>query len=431
MPKVTVKVPKSVMSLPENHRDAILAVLAKAARLPDVMEVTHVGGDEHNIWSRNHDLFMADTEDDFYETLDTPAWAMLQNVFAALDLPTGNLDMKKSLTPEYWEWEGLQKAGNKRKKSKLDDAIDLTKKKRDKFLKYLQGMNPFSKQQLKKLDDVLKTKLPDYAKVAESFMTRAGFIGKIQSQSEKEAFEIAGALVDRYPSTIKAADKEGIVLTKREAGRYNEKYGTEGRKVKILPLTPLESKAVQHASHQAADKLTEVSERHRAGIRQMILQAQRERWEPERLAQSLFDMYGDQNRDWRRVALTELAFAANDAYLSGVEEGETVIGMGSTNACKHCKQYVIGKQFLVTHKLPKNTYEHEMKYVWAGKSNYGRRVATYQPAIPMHPNCRCRWHRVSKFYSVDDKGAFKLKTTAQLIQEERARRGLPPDPNLK
>ena len=424
MPQVQIQVPKSVMSLPKEDRDAILGVLAKAVRLPAVMPVYHESsGDEHDMWHSDPDSLLGQVEDELYNLLNEWNIQMMADVIAALDLPTEGVDMMKAL-----EFDLLK--GKNTGKNRMSELIEASKAKREKFLKYMQDMNPFSKQQLKKLDNLLKQKLPDYAKIAEDFMVRAGFIGKIRNQAEKEAFETMGALVDRYPSTIKAAEKEGVVLTLRKEKRLTEN-AAEGRKVMILPLTPLESKAVQHAAQHAAEKMTEISQRHMAGVRQTIIRAQRERQTPQKLAQELFDQYGEQNRDWRRVAITELAFSANDAYIAGCEEGETVVGMGADNACKYCKQYVIGKQFTVTHQLPKNTYSHEMNMVWAGKSNYRRKVSEYIPAIPMHPNCRCRWHKISRFYKVPEGGGRPvLKETWELIQEERLRRGMGLDPSL-
>jgi len=431
MPKVNIKLPKGIEDLPEKDRRQILDVLAQAMRLPPVMKVTTAGGDEHNMWDRNGDPLLADAEDAFYEALVTPAQEMMAEVFIALDLPLDGVDTEKAFSDEFRKYEDdLLKSKNKGKR-RIQDLIEANREKREKFLKYLQGMNPFSREQLKKLDNLMKQKLPNYAKIAEDFMVRAGFIAKIRNQAERENFELTGVLIDRFPSTIKAAEKEGVVLTVQEKEKQDKKRGRK-KEVKILPLTPKESQAVQFAVHHAADKLTEISERHRAGVRQMVIRAQKERWSPQKLAQELFDAYGEQNRDWRRVAITELAFAANDAYLSGVEEGETVVGMGAENACKYCKQLVIGKTFTVMHEPPKEfTHQNEMNLVWPGKSNYGRKVSEWIPAIPLHPHCRCRYHRLSRFYKVDEKGNIVLKTTAELIQEERARRGLPPDPNLK
>lgn len=418
MPKVTITVPKSVMELPAEDRDAIMGVLAKAVRLPAVMPTYHpVTEDDNDMWAPDGDHFMASTEDELYSILNDWNMEMMADVFTALELPQEEVDLLKS-----FEGEQIMKSKNNGK-SRMSDLINAGKEKRERFVQYMQEMNPFTKAQLKKLDTIMKRKLPDYAKVAEDFMVRAGFIGKIRNTAEQEMFETMGAIIDRFPSTIVAAKQKGVVLTAREKAESR-------RTVTVLPLSPQEARAVQHAATHAAEKMTEVSERHRAGVRQTVVRAQKERKTPQKLAQELFDQYGDQNRDWRRVAITELATSAGDAYLAGCEEGATVIGMGAENACKHCKTLLIGKEFTVTHELPKNTYTHEMNFVWSGKSNYGRRVAEYIPCTPMHPHCRCRYHRISRFYKMSDEGKAVLKSTAELIQEERARRGLPPDPNL-
>lgn len=425
MPQVTINVPKSVMRLPEADRDAILGVLAKAARLPAVMPVYHEGsGNEHDMWDSNPESLLGQAEDDLYITLNTHSMERLAEVFTALGLPLPETaDLEKSMDFDLLK---SQHAG----KNRMRDLVQASKAKRNQFIAYMQDMNPFTRQQLKKLDNLLKKRLPNYAKIAEDFATRAGFIGKIRNSAEQQAFETMGALVDRFPTTIREGRTYPIVLTTREQERASEgKSKAAAKKITVLPLTPQEARTVEQASLRAADKMVEVDARHAAGIRQLVLQAQRERWTPQQLADALFEAYGEQNRDWRRVAITELAMAANDAYLSGCAEGDQVIGMGADDACKHCKKYVIGKQFTVTHKLPQNNHHHEMNFVWPGKSNYGRKVATFIPAIPFHPNCRCRWHRISRFYKMEE-GKAVLKSAAELIQEERARRGLPPDPNL-
>lgn len=430
MPKLNINLPKDIQDAPLEVRESVLATLRQAMALPPVMQVTRQGGNEHNMWERNHDELLADAEDEFYAILQNASAERMAGVIAALGLSLDGVDMEKAFTPEYTSYVGLMKSksgwmGNA--KSRISELVSIAKDKRDAFLQYIQDNNPLKKNELARLDKIMRTRLPEYAKKIEEFSVRAGYIGKIRNEVEKGNMQAVGILVDRFPETIITAQRESVVLTMRE----HQQKTSEGKKVTILPLTPQESRAVEHATHSAADKVQEVDERHRAGIKQTILRAKKERWSPQKLQQTLYDLYGDQNRDWRRVAITELAMADNDAFLAGVENGGQVVGMGSVDACKHCKEYIIGKQFTVLSQAPEHpTYEDEMKSVWAGKTNYGRKVATYAPCAPMHPNCRCRWHRISMFYKMDGEGKFVLKSTAELINEERAKRGLAPDPNL-
>lgn len=424
-----ITLPKSLLELPEKDRNEIVAVLIEASKLPKTKQLFSTHGDEHNMWVRNGDPLLADAEDDLYHDLMDVEAHRTAELFLALGLPVDTLDFEKSFGLDYvaYEMELLEKgkdSGRNRMSKWIDD---LSKKSREQIMKWSQDGKAMTREQLQKLDAIMSSKLPDYAKTAEAFAIRAGFIGKARRKADEDNLELAGAVIDRIPASIEATRNEGIVLTQRQ----KEKAEAEGRTVKILPLTPREQEAVKHASLQAGDKITEISERHRTAVRQLVIQAKKERWSAQQLASKLFDKFGEHNRDWRRVAITELAFAHNDAFLAGCEEGATVIGMGADNACKHCKQYVIGKTFTVTHKVPEaETYNTDMHFVWVGKSNYGRKVAEYRPALPMHPHCRCRYHIISKFYKLANGGKLELKSTAELIQEEREKRGMAPDPNL-
>lgn len=432
MPKLNIKLPKDILNAPMSVRQSVLDTLRTAMALPKERSLITTGAsDEHNMWTRNSDELMADAEDELYEWLVAPATERMADLFAALDLSLDDVKVEKAFSPEFDAFDDqLRKAkgdGRRSAKRALSDLIAISKQKREAFLKYINDANPLSKKQLNALEKLLRSKLPEYAaKTIEAFQVRAGLLAKIRNESDKQFFSTVGAYVDRFPETIRAAEREHTVLTIPE----KRKAETEGRKVTILPLTKQEAQAVEHAAHSAAEKITEVNERHIAGIRQLVVRAKKERWSAQRLAQELYDLYGEQNRDWRRVAITELAMAENDAYLSGVEEGETVVGMSAAGACKYCVQLITSKTFIVTHDPEKMTEQYGYTHVWPGKTNFGRRVSEYWPCIPLHPHCRCRYHRISRFYKMEgDK--LVLKTTAELIQEERARRGLPPDPNLK
>jgi hypothetical protein len=429
MPKVTL--PKSLLELTEEDRDGIIAVLLEAAHLPK--EKTLPGtmeGDEHNIWARNGDELLADAEDALYQELTLAEGLRMAAILAYLDLPVP--DIEKSFEPEYHAFEDTLIKAKGSGRTKMSDYLKefstKAKQKAKQFIKWTQDGKALTSAHMKHIENLLTTKLPNYAQKAEAYAVRAGFIGKIRGEAEKKNFETLGAILDRMPESIKLGEKKGVVLTLRE----KEKAEAEGRKVVILPLTEREAEAVKHASMHAGDKITEISAKHMAGVRQLVMQAKKERWSAAKLAQALFDKYGDHNRDWRRVAITELAFAANDAYLSGCAEGDTLIGMGTIGACKHCSNLIIGKQVTFRSRPPENgSYTTDTKEVWVGKTNYGNRVAEYVAAIPLHPHCRCRWHRISRFYKMGKDGKLVLKDTAELINEERVKRGLAPDKSLE
>jgi hypothetical protein len=422
--------PKSLLELPEEDRDGIVAVLLEAAHLPKEKTLPgQMAGDEHNIWARNGDELLADAEDELYQSLSIAEGLRIAALLAYLDLPIP--DIEKSFEPEFRAFEDTLIKAKGSGRTKMSDYLKefsaKAKQKAKQFVKWTQDGKALTTAHMKHIEEILTTKLPNYAQKAESYAVRAGFIGKIRGESEKQNFETLGAIIDRIPQSITLAEKQDVVLTLRE----KEKAESEGRKVIIMPLTEREAEAVKHASMHAGDKITEISAKHMAGVRQLVMQAKKERWSAAKLAQALFDKFGDHNRDWRRVAITELAFAANDAYLSGCSEEDTLIGMGAVGACKHCSNIIIGKKFTFRSEPPeRNSYTTDMKEVWVGKTNYGNRVAEYVAAIPLHPHCRCRYHRISRFYDIGEDGKLKLKTTAELINEERAKRGLAPDKHI-
>lgn len=423
MAKINIRLPKSILDFPASEREQVLAVIREQMQLPTVKVFPRSTTDEHNMWARNMDNLLADAEDEFYNGLVFPWAETMGELISSLGLSLDDVDMKKALTDEFRSFEDVLIKANDSGRTNMSDYIKgISKKRREQFLKWADDGKALTTQQLQKIDGLLRSKLPAFRQHAEAYAVRAGFIGKIRNQAERDNFEVLGALVDRYPSTLRASRIEGFALTARQA--HDETKRT-GKTVKVLPLTPLEEQAVAHGMMHAGDKITEISERQRAEVRQLVIRAKRERWTSSQLAQRLFDAFGDHNRDWRRVAITELSFVANDAYLSELEEGERVIGMGSVDACKQCAMLVIGKEFIYTTK----PHYQDMKYVWAGKTNYGRPQKQWVPAIPVHPLCRCRWHRLSRFYKMED-GKAKLKTTAELINEEREKRGMAPDPNI-
>lgn len=427
--KPLLTLPLSLLTMPDNDRKEILAVLLEASKLPETKELPNTGGDEHNIWEHNSDDLLGSAEDELFHDLATPE---LDNMLALMQGPgLPHEDFEKALEPEYIRFEDELIKGKDSGRQKMSDKIKaMAKVSADKikqFMTWVDDGKSLTRTQLSQIDKLLSRSLPNYNRLAERFMTRAGFIGKIRSKADQENFSTLGALIDRLPTTVREAEKEGVVLTLREKAKAE----AQGKKVKILPLTKQEAESVKHASLHAGDKMTEISQKHLMGVRQLVIQAKRERWTAQQLASKLFDRFGEHNRDWRRVAITELAFATNDAFLSSCSEGDILVGMSAVNACKHCQNLISGKKVTVVSRPPeRETYTTDMKEVWAGKSNYGRRVAEYVTAIPLHPNCRCRWHKISRFYDVGEDGKLRLKTTAELINEERAKRGLAPDTSL-
>lgn len=407
--KLNIKLPKDVLELPEAERQEILNVLKQALALPKTIKQSTMV--ESTIWEPNSEPLIAQLEEEFYDTLTLPWLKNCADLFNALGLELPEpAEVKKSFGADYFEAQETELVKAWKKRPNIQDLIEAGKAKRKKFLQYIDDGKAWTKKQLQQIDKLLQQNLPKYAQVAESLAVRATFINKLRSKMDTENIETMGVLLDRVPETIKASRRKTAVAKK-------------GKKViEVAPLTPIEVEGVKIAEQRTADKITEVQDKHRHQIRQIVMQAKRERWTVQQLASKLFDVFGDQNRDWRRVAITELAMVGNDAYLAGCAEGESVYVPTLVGACKHCVGMLEGKSFTVLSKPPAQlNYDLEMNYVWAGKSNYGRTVSTWIPCVPLHPNCRHRYQKLSRFYKIVD-GKPVLKELEELIAEEKAKR---------
>lgn len=161
--------------------------------------------------------------------------------------------------------------------------------------------------------------------------------------------------------------------------------------------------AITWAGEHAAEHLTRLRENTRRAIAGHVMDAVIGQESAGALAVRLGSAFGTLNRDWRRVAITELAFARASGYLLELPVGTRVRWFAAQDACGHCAG-LDGQEFEVTHAPGDWSAQ-----VWPGKTNVGRAFARKRrdgtpradselaaPCIPLHPNCRCRWVRAER-----------------------------------
>lgn len=168
--------------------------------------------------------------------------------------------------------------------------------------------------------------------------------------------------------------------------------------------------SLAYAHEAAASYITELTDDAREGIKQTIVNAARGKWTPKYLETELFDQFAELNRDWRRIAETELQTNFQTGFLIATgerskEEGRTrtfVMGHSSPTACRWCWQNINGKVFVLVDSPPlsgEDTVDVDGKNyiaVWPGKSNIGRTRDSWWECIPSHPNCRCSYTHVDE-----------------------------------
>ncbi|WP_308722492.1 hypothetical protein [Paenibacillus polysaccharolyticus] len=361
MSKIQIRLPPEVKSFPLADRHQIIATISKALNIkPERLQ----GG--RNMWDSSDDPLIATLEDGLYTDLDNRGQRMLASVIVLLGLPV----------------DDLQKGpGDKRR---ISDLVKVMRSKGARSLKYGRDA---TLDLIRRVDQNIRDQFRKIDELVERFIVRAGLLGVYQSQEDKLKLTLTAAMLNHLPETLKAAKKEPFPLS----------LWTGEDQAEIVSISPLEYQSIEHSVVHAAEKVSQIADNHRAGVKEIIIQAQKEHWGANRLTQALFDAYGDQNRDWRRVAITELAMATNDAYLSALDPGDEIQVATVSGACSHCQKLLEGKTFIVSSVPMPDGY----KYIWPGKSNIGRKVADWWPCCPLHPHCRHRWVRTRRVKSKD------------------------------
>jgi predicted glycoside hydrolase/deacetylase ChbG (UPF0249 family) len=257
-----------------------------------------------------------------------------------------------------------------------------------------------NENQMDRIQAILEKYKIDPIKWAEGMAVRAYALGKLLGQRS----DLAKVVVNSLPFKLETVKEPFVVRD------------TAGREFPMLPLQSQEQEAIKWSMENAASYIQTTNTSLIAGIRRLVTQAKMERWTANELSQALFDKFGEFNRDWRRIAITELSYAENNGYLSTLKPGDKLIINEAVDCCKHCKRLNVGKVFTLTD----GPGEDPMTTVWVGKNNVGKKVADWRPAAPLHPNARCRYTRFNDtFYKMDESGKLVLRTAEEILQRDR------------
>lgn len=222
---------------------------------------------------------------------------------------------------------------------------------------------------------------------AEWLATRASLMGRVQANMEGVTAKQADQLLASMPSTVPAVvDQFGATRAQRAT--------------------------MEFAVTRCAENVRNLAEDARHKMRNLIAEhvTQRELGVPQvggsSLETKLLDRFGQLNRDWRRIAVTESGESLNQGYIASMAPGTKVKRVEQyRNACSFCRK-IDGKVVTIVDpaKEPKD-WDNE---IWVGKSNVGRSASPRKrvgdafierepeemwtiPAGLAHPHCRGRW----------------------------------------
>lgn len=154
---------------------------------------------------------------------------------------------------------------------------------------------------------------------------------------------------------------------------------------------------IQVAVDSAAQRITKVTDNMRNDIQQIIIDGIKDRQSKAKISQNLFDKCSGLNRDFQRIADTEIQNNANNAYIKeelfNTPENEKVyfkrFEQVDDNTCKKCR--AIEGKIALWSDIPLESERIKDPYadyaIWEGKTD------GTMPMSVMHPYCRGGWVR--------------------------------------
>lgn len=356
---------------PEAHCNHCLDELFKAMAADPT-------GDDRTIWRPHENPYLRGLVEDWTAQITAPV-AQLQDDFARMltGAPIGQL--QKAAPPGMvWSEQAFQEA-------RL----------------YLENLPP----EMWTMDDymlaadyLIQRYLPEgvLVNMADYLTVRAAIMGKIEAEMD-------------------ASRDRRAALNAGQAAAVAALLPTTFRKVPIPVMTPVERNILAIARARAAEAITAVTEAQRHRMKTLVIEhvqamlfGQKDAGTNERLRSRLFDAFGQLNRDFRRIAITEAGDAHSMGYVAAQPVGTMVKRVEAyRDACDWCKS-IHGKVFRVVAPDDPNRNGDD---VWVGKTNIGRRASPLKrqgdflvdrpteerwwvAAGVQHPHCRGAWQPV-------------------------------------
>lgn len=161
------------------------------------------------------------------------------------------------------------------------------------------------------------------------------------------------------------------------------------------------SNTVRFAQQEAGAMIVELKQKQYKAIHDTIQNSIKQRVTHGQLEEALYDRFGAMNRDWRRIAETEIGNAQNNGQLitelqrkKPDEDYVFMKGISSSEACPWCRNEVDGKIVVLLEEPPDDGGDtvivngESYTAIWPGKSNYGRNRANWWvSAGTQHPHC--------------------------------------------
>jgi hypothetical protein len=225
------------------------------------------------------------------------------------------------------------------------------------------------------------------ASMSDWVATKSTILGQIEASlsANPPSDKMAQALAAQLPGTVAGLVELGI------------------------PASEITQALIGFARARCAQAIVDMGERLRSGIKETVLAHQQAvllGGEPTNLTQQLFEKFSTANRDWRRIAVTEVSENAAQGAVAACKPGDKVKRVERyKGVCFWCEK-INGRVLTVVDPAKKD--KNGETEVWPGKTNIGRssaprkmidgRLYDREPdemwwiaAGAQHPHCRGRW----------------------------------------
>lgn len=167
------------------------------------------------------------------------------------------------------------------------------------------------------------------------------------------------------------------------------------------PVTRAEAARIEVMRQSAAQRITNMSGAMKADVQQILIDGVKNRQSKTQVSQALFDRFVGYNRNFQRIADTEIQNAVNRAVLleetNSAPEGEKVyfqrMEIIDDNTCEFCKR--MNGKIAVWSGVPLPDERVKDEYadfaIWDGKEWDGKKNIAATGAF--HPYCRGMWVR--------------------------------------
>jgi len=212
-------------------------------------------------------------------------------------------------------------------------------------------------------------------------------------------------------------------------------------------LTRQEQARIEVMTQSAAQEITNITDKMRGNIKQILIDGVKGKRSKGQVSQALFDKMVGDNRDFQRVADTEIQNAFNNSFVQeevyNTEEGKKTyfkrIEVIDSNTCPKCK--AINGKIAVWSDKPLNDEKSKDKnadyVIWEGKDGFEWEC----PISVKHPYCRGTWQRydigldninIDALVAEQSKNAKKWNNAVKAAKEEYKEKGVEnPDDSTK